>query len=68
MKNKSLMLKVIQEVDENINAKINIALKYGISKSTLSTILKNRNKITAADKDKLELKRRNIQYMYICFT
>ena len=55
MKNKSLRIKekirIIEEVDQKLNSKTSIALKYGIAKSTLSTILKNRNQITAMASD-----------------
>lgn len=41
----SLKIKILQEVDRGIKTKKNIAAEFKIPKSTLSTILKNREKI-----------------------
>lgn len=40
--------KILNEVDDKSQKKSKIAAKYGIANSTLSTIIKNRNKIEAA--------------------
>ena len=54
MKNKSvsikLKIKIIHEVEAKIINKTNIAMKYGIAKSILSTILKYREKLIELEK------------------
>jgi len=53
MKNKSVSIKkikIIHEVEAKIINKTNIAMKYGIAKSILSTILKYRERLIELEK------------------
>lgn len=44
----SLKLKIIEEVEKGVKSKTNIAKDFGIPKSTLSTILSNKEKLFQA--------------------